>query len=145
MSALLYAGYANGTHDWLHAEHVFGSRYLISTVPLHGTIYSFLDLVEAKVSRGRLYIARIVRPSDYRTVRFNRLLAHDPRFRARALQIDALECIIEWTDQGHGSIAYRGPASIRLGRILRQMESEGLLRVLDDLEYSFPLASQGIA
>lgn len=144
-TTLLYAGYQDGRFEWLHGQHVIGSRYIIATVPLEGTAYSFCDLVEVRLSRGTPYIARILKPSNWRTVRFNRAALKDPRFKSRALQIDALECIIEWTDHGNGSIAYQAPVSRRLGRLLRQMEEERLLRLLNDIEPGVWLAEEGIA
>lgn len=144
-TTLLYAGYSDGRYEWVHGEHQHGSRYLIATLPLEGTSYAFCDLVEVRLSGGTPYIAKVVKPSPWRAVRFDRAHTTEPRFRTRSAQVDDLDCIMQWTNRGNGAIAFRVTATVRLGRLLRQMEAERLVRLIDEHGLPLPAAEAIVA
>jgi hypothetical protein len=144
-TALLYAQHPNGEAEWLHGLHVSLNYYQIKSLPLLGTGYAYDDIVRVGVSRNSLYIAEIRVSSPYRIVRFQHGRIDDPRFRVRAVQMHHLGCIIEYTNQGYGSIAYQADATMRLGRLLRQMEHERLLALRDDVDPLLRYEMEGVA
>lgn len=136
--SLLLAIY-NDDAEWLQARRIDHRRFLLSSIPLHGARYNYLDIISAISQDGYLVIQDVLKPSAWLSVRFKAAVS-DPRFAELIAELDEMRKkktaaaggveqgpLASWDNDGTAAVAFLPEHMPDINRLLTLAEQKGVI------------------